>query len=31
MIDPHIIEKIRELRALTERRGTTEEEALTAQ
>jgi Protein of unknown function (DUF2786) len=31
MIDPHIIEKIRKLRALTERRGTTEEEALVAQ
>jgi len=31
MIDPHIIEKIRKLRALTERRGATEEEALAAQ
>jgi hypothetical protein len=31
MIAPHIIEKIRKLRALTERRGATEEEALAAQ
>src|SRR5689334_5704326 len=31
MIDPHIIEKIRKLRVLTERRGATEEEALAAQ
>jgi hypothetical protein len=31
MIDSHIIEKIRKLRALTERRGATEEEALAAQ
>ncbi len=31
MIDPHIIEKIRKLRALTERRGATEEEAFAAQ
>jgi hypothetical protein len=31
MSEPHIIEKIRKLRALTERRGATEEEALAAQ